>query len=177
MTEYILGGGCFWCLDAVYRQIRGVTKVETGYAGGDLSDPGYYQVARGTTGHAEVVRVIFDEHIVPSDVILDLFYLIHDPTTIDRQGSDVGPQYRSIMLYKDKVQKHAFQAAVKRAQAHWDDPIVTELKPLETFYTAEPEHQDYFNKNPESGYCQIVVAPKVSKARSAYKQWLKDEKS
>ncbi len=175
MTEYILGGGCFWCLDAVYRQLKGVATVQTGYADGDLIDPTYYQVSRGDTGHAEVVKVTFDASIIPAEVILDIFFLIHDPTTLNRQGSDVGSQYRSIMLYQDNTQKQAFVAAMERAKTHWDDPLVTELKPLDEFYMAEDEHQDYFNKNPESGYCQIVVAPKVSKARAAYKQWLKEE--
>ncbi len=174
MTEYILGGGCFWCLDAVYRQLRGVTNVQTGYAGGDVADPNYTRVSSGQTGHAEVVKVTFNSDIIPSDVILDLYFLIHDPTTVDRQGNDVGTQYRSIMLYQDDTQKQDFQAAMERAKTHWDDPLVTELKPLDAFYIAEDEHQDYFNKNPESGYCQVVVAPKVSKARAAYKQWLKE---
>ncbi len=175
MTEYILGGGCFWCLDAVYRQLRGVTNVQTGYAGGDVANPDYTRVSSGETMHAEVVKVTFDPDIIPADVMLDLYFLIHDPTTLDRQGSDVGTQYRSIMLYQNDDQKHAFEAAMDRAKAHWDDPLVTELKPLDIFYVAEDEHQDYFHKNPESGYCQIVVAPKVSKARAAYKQWLKAE--
>lgn len=173
MTEFVLGGGCFWCLDAVYRQLRGVADVECGYAGGGLSDPTYNQVSTGATGHAEVVKITFDPDVIPSDVILDIFFLVHNPTTLNRQGSDIGSQYRSIMLYKDQDQQRAFQAAMDRAASRWTDPLVTELRPLAVFYKAEEDHQDYFNKNPDAGYCQIVVAPKVSKARSSYKQWLK----
>lgn len=173
MTSYVLGGGCFWCLDAVYRGLKGITKVESGYAGGTGS-PDYYHVATGGTGHAEVVRVTFDETIIPEDIILDIFFLIHNPTTPDRQGADVGSQYRSIMLYEDEVQQKAFQAALDRAALVWEDPIVTETQPLEAFFIAEDEHQDYFNKNPEAGYCSIVIAPKVIKARAAYKSWFKE---
>jgi len=176
MTTYVFGGGCFWCLDAVYRRIKGVTKVESGYSGGHLLDsPNYYQVMTGATGFAETVRVSFDEAIIPSETILDIFFLIHDPTSLNRQGADVGTQYRSIMLYADESQETAFTQAITRAQKIWQDPIVTELMPLNMFYIAEDEHQDYFSKNPEAGYCQIVIEPKVTKARSAYKQWFKEE--
>jgi len=175
MTTYVLGGGCFWCLDAVYRRIRGVLSVETGYAGGTKKQPSYYEVASETTGHAEVVRVSFDESVIPGETILDLYFLIHDPTTLNRQGADVGSQYRSIMLYTDKTQENAFASAVMRAKQHWGDNIVTQIEPLETFYKAEDEHQDYFNKNPAAGYCSIVITPKITKARSAYKQWFKEE--
>jgi peptide-methionine (S)-S-oxide reductase len=173
MTTYVIGGGCFWCLDAVYRRIQGVVRVESGYAGGTTDSPTYEQVAFGDTGHAEVVRITFDESIIPSDVILDIYFTIHDPTTLDRQGADVGTQYRSIMLFQNDSQHQAFEAAKTRAQAVWDDPIVTEIAPLEKFYLAEDEHQDYFNKHPEAGYCQIVIAPKVIKARHAYREWFK----
>lgn len=174
MTSYVLGGGCFWCLDALYRQIRGVTEVESGYAGGN-GTPDYYRVATGTTGHAEVVRVTFDEAVIPQDVILDLFFVIHNPTTLNRQGADEGTQYRSVMFYQNNDQHEAFQAAMDRAQELWDNPIVTELTPLETFYRAEEEHQDYFHKNPASGYCSVVIEPKIVKARSHFKQWFKEE--
>jgi peptide-methionine (S)-S-oxide reductase len=175
MTSYVLGGGCFWCLDAVYRQLRGVTEVESGYAGGQLVSPTYYQVATGTTGHAEVVRVTFDETIIPPDVILDAFFIAHDPTSLNRQGADIGLQYRSIMLYENEEQKRLFEAARERAQAHFGEPIVTEIAPLKTFYPAEPEHQDYYTKQPEAGYCQVVITPKILKARTALKQWLRKE--
>lgn len=172
MTTYVLGGGCFWCLDAVFRRVKGVHEVVSGYSGGALSDPSYEQVCAGDTGHAEVVRISFDETIISSEIILDLFFLIHDPTTPNRQGNDVGPQYRSIMLYDDEAQQHDFLAARDRAGHVWDQPIVTEIVPLETFYVAEEYHQDYFNKNPGNGYCQVVVAPKIAKARAKYGTWL-----
>ena len=170
MTEFILGGGCFWCTDAVFRRLKGVSLVESGYAGGDET-PDYYRVASGRTGHAEVVRVQFDETILPADTLLDIFFLIHNPTTLNRQGADVGPQYRSTMMYQNEAQLARFEAARDRAQQHWDDPIVTEIVPLKQFYPAEDEHQDYFNKQPASGYCSVVIAPKITKARAAYAEW------
>lgn len=174
MTTYVIAGGCFWCLDAVYRRLKGVTEVVSGYAGGATIDPTYEQVSTGETGHAEVVQITFDESIIPSDVILDLFFLIHDPTTLNRQGADVGTQYRSAMYYADDEQKAAFEAAEERAKEHWTDPLTTELKKLDVFYPAEDYHQDYFNKNPGNGYCSIVIAPKIVKARSAYTKWFKE---
>jgi len=174
MTTYIIAGGCFWCLDAVYRRLQGVTEVVSGYAGGGTLNPSYEQVSTGETGHAEVVQVTFDESIIPGEVILDLFFLIHDPTTLNRQGADVGTQYRSAMYYTDQDQKTAFEAAMDRAKEHWDDALTTELAPLDTFYPAEGYHQDYFNKNPGNGYCSIVIAPKIIKARSAYTKWFKE---
>lgn len=174
MVTYVLGGGCFWCVDAVFRRLKGVTEVVSGYAGGKVESPSYNQVSSGGTKHAEVVKVTFNEAILPANELLDLFFLIHDPTTPNRQGADVGTQYRSVMLYADEGQKSAFEAAVERAKTHWDGPIVTEIKPLEAFYKAEGEHQDYFNKNPAAGYCQIVIIPKIVKARQAYKKLFKD---
>lgn len=176
MTRFVLGGGCFWCLDAVYRQIKGVTKSECGYAGGD-GMPNYYKVATGTTGHAEVVRVTFDESIIPADTLLDIYFLMHNPTTLNRQGADIGTQYRSVMLYENNDQKTLFESACNRAQKIWDDPIVTEIAPLEKFYIAEDEHQNYFANNPDAGYCTIVIEPKISKVRSHYAQWFKKEES
>lgn len=174
MTTYIIAGGCFWCLDAVYRRLKGVESVVSGYAGGGTLNPTYEQVSTGETGHAEVVQVTFDESVIPSSVILDLFFLIHDPTTLNRQGADVGTQYRSAMYYTDSTQKEVFEAAIERAKTHWDDPFTTELAPLDTFYPAEDYHQDYFNNNPGNGYCSIVITPKIVKARSAYTEWFKD---
>jgi len=174
MTSYVVGGGCFWCVDAVFRRIRGVTSSETGYAGGK-GPANYYRVATGTTGYAETVRITFDETVIPAEIILDIFFLIHDPTSLNRQGADVGPQYRSALFYTDDVQKEMFEPAIQRAQKIWHSPIVTELAHLETFFVAEEEHQDYFNKNPDAGYCSIVIAPKITKARQAYKQWYKEE--
>ncbi len=176
MTTYVLGGGCFWCIDAVYRRIQGVTEVVSGYAGGTTTTaPNYYDVASGQTGHAEVVRVTFDESIIPAETILAIFFTIHDPTTLNRQGPDVGSQYRSIMLYKDDAQLEAFTGALEEAQKLWEDPIVTEIEKLDIFYPAEPEHQDYFNKNPAAGYCSIVIAPKLVKARQAHAKWFKED--
>lgn len=175
MTTYVLAGGCFWCLDAVYRRLKGVTHVVSGYAGGTVYHPTYSLVSTGTTGHAEVVQVTFNESIIPEDVVLDIFFLIHNPTTPDRQGNDIGPQYRSAMFYSDKAQKLAFEHAIDRAQKHWNDRIVTELKELDEFYPAEEYHQDYFNKNPVVGYCSIVIEPKIIKARSVYEEWFKEE--
>lgn len=171
MTTYVLGGGCFWCLDAVFRRLKGVSKVVSGYAGGKTQNPSYYDVATEKTGHAEVVQITFDETILPSETLLDIYFSLHDPTTLNRQGADVGTQYRSIMLYEDTSQQEVFEAARERASMLWEKPIVTEIAALETFYPAETEHQDYFNKNPEAGYCQIVIDPKVAKARSHFKEW------
>ncbi len=175
MTTYTLAGGCFWCLDAVFRRLKGVEVSMCGYAGGLASDASYSAVSTGTTGHAEVVQVTFDETVIPAQTILAIFFLIHNPTTKDRQGADVGPQYRSAMFYAEDTQKQLFEMAIKRAQVHWDDPIVTELTPLDAFYEAELEHQDYFNNNPANGYCSVVIAPKIIKARRAYAEWFTPE--
>ena len=174
MITYVLAGGCFWCLDAVFRRIKGVSLVKSGYTGGN-GKANYYQVSTGATGHAEAVKITFDDAAISPETILDIFFLIHDPTTLNRQGADEGTQYRSAMFYGNEAQKHKFQAAIERAAQTWDDPIVTELTPLKTFYEAEDEHQDYFNKHPEAGYCQIVIAPKIVKARSRYTQWFKED--
>jgi peptide-methionine (S)-S-oxide reductase len=174
MTTYVLGGGCFWCLDAIYAQLRGVTKVESGYAGGE-GTPDYWRVVSGRTGHAEVTRVSFDESIIPADVILDMFFLIHDPTSLNKQGADEGTQYRSTMMYADTDQEKLFQAAYDRASKLWNRPLVTEITPLKIFYLAEADHQNYYSQNPYAGYCQIVIEPKISKARRAYNQWFKEE--
>jgi len=171
MTTYTLAGGCFWCLDAVYRGLKGVQSSVCGYVGGEAKDAHYYAVMTGRTGHAESVQVTFDEKIIPAEVILDIFFLIHDPTTLNRQGNDIGSRYRSAMFYADETQKIAFEASMERAETHWDNPIVTKLTPLEKFYEAEPEHQDYFNNNPGNGYCSIVIEPKIIKARNAYAKW------
>lgn len=171
MTTYVLGGGCFWCLDAVFRRVKGVHDVVSGYAGGATNSPTYYEVTRGDTGHAEVVQVTFDETIIPAETVLGIFFSLHDPTTRNRQGADVGTQYRSIMLYADEVQRQAFEAAFERAAMLWEKPLVTEISPLAVFYPAETEHQDYFNNNPDAGYCQIVINPKVTKVRHQFKDW------
>ncbi len=174
MTVYTIAGGCFWCLDAIFRDLKGVKSSMCGYAGGSANDANYYAVATGTTDHAEAVQVIFDESVIPSDIILDIFFLIHDPTSLNRQGADEGRQYRSAIFYQDESQKQLFEAAIARSQTHWDAPIVTTLEPLEAFYEAEPEHQGYAANNPANPYCSIVISPKVIKARSAYASWFKE---
>lgn len=175
MTTVTLAGGCFWCLDAVFRTLRGVERSVVGYAGGDARDANYYRVASGATGHAESVQVTFDEAVLPVSVLLDIFFTLHDPTTLNRQGADVGPQYRSAMFYVDDAQKQLFEAARDRAQTIWDDPIVTEITKLEAFYEAEPERQDYYANNPANRYCSVVIDPKIAKVRAAYVEYLRDE--
>jgi peptide-methionine (S)-S-oxide reductase len=170
-----LGGGCFWCLEAVYKDLKGVESVVSGYAGGHAENPTYEQVCGGRTGHAEVVQIAFDPQVVTYRDLLDVFFTIHDPTTRDRQGADVGPQYRSIVLYHSPEQKAAAAAAIAELESKgvWRAPIVTEVVPLETFYLAEEYHHDYFGRNPRQRYCQIIIAPKVAKFRKEYLARLK----
>lgn len=158
-------------MDAVYRQLKGVAESVSGYTGGDSKDPAYDEVSSGTSGHAEAVKITFDESVIPGDVILDIFFLIHDPTSLNRQGADAGTQYRSAMFYADEAQKSEFEAAAARAQAHWENPIVTEITKLDIFYTAEEYHQDYFARNPANPYCPVVISPKVTKAKKEYSKW------
>lgn len=162
-------------MDAVFRELKGVQSSYCGYAGGSEKDADYYRVASGKTEHAESVQVTFNESVIPTETLLDMFFLIHDPTSLNQQGADVGPQYRSAMFYADDEQKAVFEAAIARAQQNWDAPIVTTLEPLDTFYQAEPEHQDYYANNPFNPYCSIVISPKVIKAKKAYKQWFKED--
>jgi peptide-methionine (S)-S-oxide reductase len=176
MKNYTLAGGCFWCLDAVFRRVKGVTHVLSGYTGGDVPNPTYEQVASGKTGHAEAVQISFDETVIPGDVILDLFFLIHDPTTPNRQGNDVGTQYRSAMFHTNTACKEEYEAAKKRAAKIWKDPVVTEIDWLKTFYPAEDYHQYYYDRNPAQGYCSVVIAPKIVKARAKFTKWLYTEK-
>ncbi len=172
--DAVLGGGCFWCLEAVFEEMKGVLRVESGYAGGDDSEePDYKEVCAGTTGHAEVVRIVFEPDVVSFGELLDVFFNIHDPTTLNRQGADIGTQYRSVILTRDDAQRAAAEAAIARHGEHWSAPIVTEVTPLTVFHRAEEYHQDYFRKNPAQGYCQAVVAPKVDKARKAFPEKLK----
>ncbi len=170
-----LGGGCFWCLEAVYKELRGVERVVSGYAGGWVVDPTYQQVCEGTTGHAEVVQLTFDPAAVSYRELLGVFFTIHDPTTPNRQGGDVGTQYRSAVFYHGAAQREAAEQVVAEltAEGVWDAPIVTEVVPLETFYAAEDYHQDYFERNPFQPYCRAVVAPKVSKFRKHFLERLK----
>ncbi|RAI58477.1 peptide-methionine (S)-S-oxide reductase MsrA [Roseicella frigidaeris] len=170
-----LGGGCFWCLDAVFRDLRGVTGVHSGYAGGHVENPTYEQVCGKRTGHAEVVQVSFDPRQLSYEDLLRVFFTIHDPTTKDRQGNDVGPQYRSVILYHSPEQKAAAERVMAEvtAQDLWGAPLVTELVPFDRYWPGEPEHQDYFARTPWSGYCQVVIAPKVAKFRKLYADRLK----
>lgn len=166
----VLGGGCFWCLDASYRLIPGVVGVTSGFAGGTAANPSYKQVCSGATGHAEVVKIDFDPAVVSLERLFEFFWKIHDPTTPNRQGNDVGSHYRSIILYADEAQQQAAKKAIAAAQSKLEDPIVTELVPLQQFWPAEDYHQNYFAKNPEQGYCQYVVRPKVKKVQEALKK-------
>ncbi len=163
-----LAGGCFWCLEAVYLELRGVQGVKSGYAGGHVANPTYEQVCGKQTGHAEVVQVTFDPTTITYQELLEVFFTIHDPTTKDRQGNDVGPQYRSAIFTHSAEQERVAREQLAAAQAHWDAPIVTELAPLERFWPAETYHDNYFARNPQNPYCAVVVAPKVSKARKVF---------
>jgi len=172
-----LAGGCFWCLEAVFDEVRGVISVESGYAGGHVENPSYKAVCTGMTGHAEVVRITFDTDVVSYRDLLHVFFGIHDPTTLNRQGADVGTQYRSAIFYHDEEQKKIAQEVIKdlEAQEIFPRPIVTTLEKMETFYMAEDYHQEYFTNNPRQPYCMAVVAPKVAKFRKHYIDMLKKE--
>ncbi len=162
--KIVVGGGCFWCVEAILQRLPGVTKVVSGYSGGHVANPTYEQVCEKNTGHAEVVQVEFDPAKAPLATVLDVFFAAHDPTTLNRQGADAGPQYRSCIFYADDAQKAAAEAAKKRAQADWRAPIVTEIAPLKSFYAAEDYHQDYYNLNKNRNpYCSFVISPKLEK--------------
>ncbi len=165
-----LGGGCFWCLEAVFDDLKGVEAVESGYMGGHLKDPAYADVCSGDSGHAEVVQIGFDPAVVGFREILEVFFLIHDPTTRDRQGNDAGPQYPSAIFYPSPEQKASAEQVIAKLEAAglWDRPIVTEVTPASTFYVAEVEHQEYYQRNPHQAYCMMVVQPKVAKFRKHF---------
>ena len=173
MESFVLAGGCFWCLDAVYRSLEGVSDVVSGYTGGRMRNPGYEMVCTGMTGHAEAVEVVFNPEVIPAEVILDVFFTLHDPRQLNRQGNDVGTQYRSAMFFADARQKQLFQAAIDRAGALWGGHVATELSPLGEWFPAEEEHQDFFAKNPNQGYCLAVAQPKVNKVRRSYAQYVR----
>lgn len=164
----VLGGGCFWCLEAVYQEIKGVQHVESGYTGGQVANPSYEQVCEGTTGHAEVVAVTFDTDQISFRELLEIFFTIHDPTTLNRQGNDVGTQYRSAIYYQSPQQKKDAEQVIAEMANVWDAAIVTELSPAETYFKAEDYHQNYFRQHPLQGYCAFVVAPKVAKLRKIF---------
>lgn len=168
-----LAGGCFWCIEAVYLEVEGVEKVVSGYTGGKTANPTYEEVCSGTTGHAEAVQVTFNPDKISYKEILEIFFSIHDPTTLNRQGNDIGTQYRSAIFYHNAEQKTIAEQVLKEAQKHWDNPIVTELNPIQTFYKAEEYHQNYYNLHPNQGYCAVVINPKLAKFRKTYKNKLK----
>ncbi|KQW89201.1 peptide methionine sulfoxide reductase [Massilia sp. Root418] len=169
----VLGGGCFWCLEAVYLEVRGVLSVQSGYTGGQQPDPSYEQVCTGATGHAEVVRLEFDPAVISYRDLLEIFFTIHDPTTLNRQGNDAGTQYRSVIYYQSPEQEATARQVIAEMAVVWDAPIVTELSPAQPYYPAEDYHQNYFAQHPLQGYCAFVVAPKVAKFRKTYGSRLK----
>ena len=175
MEVATLGGGCFWCIEAAFNEIRGVANVKSGYAGGELDSPIYEQVCTETTGHAEVVQVTFDPIIISFREILKFFFTSHDPTTLNRQGADVGTQYRSVIFYNNTMQKKVAEQVIEEFDAAkvWDDPIVTKVEPIKKFYKAEDYHMRYFDRHPEAPYCRIVIAPKIVKLRNKYRKKLK----
>ncbi|MEM5773513.1 MAG: peptide-methionine (S)-S-oxide reductase MsrA [Anaerolineaceae bacterium] len=170
-----LGGGCFWCLEPVFEELNGVIDVEVGYAGGRVPNPNYEQVCSGMTGHAEVARITFDAGQISYGDLLGVFFSIHDPTTLNRQGADIGKQYRSIILYHTPEQEEAARRVIQliTQEKLWPNPVVTEVVPLDTYYKAEDYHQEYFRKNPYQGYCSVVIAPKVAKFRKKFAAQLK----
>lgn len=175
METATLAGGCFWCLEAVYVQLRGVERVLSGYTGGSTDQPTYEEVCSGRTGHAEVVQITFDSDVVSYRELLEVFFTIHDPTTLNRQGADVGTQYRSAIFYDSPEQKQIAEDVIGEIEAAevWDAPIITEVVPLAAFFPAESYHQDYYARNPQQGYCRAVIAPKVSKFRRQFIERLK----
>ena len=175
METATLGGGCFWCLEAVFDELNGVERVESGYSGGLVPNPSYYQVCTGRTGHAEVVQITFDPKVIPFREILEVFFAFHDPTTLNRQGADVGTQYRSVIFYHSPEQQSTAEQVIKELEAKqvWKGPIVTEIAPFEVFFVAEEHQQEYFRLNGKQPYCQIVIAPKITKLRKLYRERLK----
>ena len=175
MEIITLAGGCFWCTEAVFSIVKGVKNVEPGYTGGSVANPTYEQVSSGTTGHAEAVKVTFDSKVISLEDILEIFFATHDPTSINRQGADVGTQYRSVIFYHNKTQKIVAEKVITslNEQKIWDNPIVTDVEPLELFYFAEEYHKEYYKKHPKQAYCQVVISPKVAKLRQRYISKLK----
>lgn len=168
------GGGCFWCVEAIFQDLKGVESVASGYSGGKVKNPTYREVCTGTTGHAEVIQIHFDPKVISFENLVRVFFTTHDPTTLNRQGADTGPQYRSAIFYHNEEQKEIAERMKKEfAPTIWDDPIVTEISPSADFYIAEDYHQNYFKDNPNQGYCRIVINPKVKKFREMYADWLK----
>ena len=165
-----LGGGCFWCLEAIYKELKGVLSVESGYAGGHVQNPTYKQVCTGNTGHAEVVQIQYNPTIITFKDLLNVFFTIHDPTTLNRQGADIGTQYRSVIFYHNETQRKIGESSIKELEQKnlWENPIVTEISPFQMFFRAEDYHQDYYINNSNQPYCQVVIAPKISKFRKKF---------
>ncbi|MBS3798370.1 MULTISPECIES: peptide-methionine (S)-S-oxide reductase MsrA [unclassified Pseudoalteromonas] len=166
------GGGCFWCIDAAFRRVKGVQQVSSGYSGGHVEHPTYHQICAEDTGHAEVVQLVYDEQKIDYPTLLKMFFALHDPTTLNRQGNDIGPQYRSVIFYHGDQQKHQAELVMERLQEHLDDAIVTELLPAQEFYPAESYHQDYFSANPRQPYCNLLIAPKIAKFEKEFDAYL-----
>jgi peptide-methionine (S)-S-oxide reductase len=174
MEQAVLGGGCFWCVEAMFKELRGVSSVASGYAGGHSDNPSYEKMHMEDTGHAEVIQIMFDPSIITYRELLEIFFTVHDPTTLNRQGNDVGAEYRSIILYADDAQQKTAEDVIKNfATELWDNPIVTEIKPLEKFWPAEDYHQNFFERNPEQAYCQVIINPKLAKFRQKFAEKLK----
>lgn len=173
MEKILLGGGCFWCIEAAYRRVNGVVSAVSGYAGGENPNPTYKQICTGSTGHAEVVEVTFDSSVISCEEILEIFFAIHNPTTLNAQGADVGTQYRSVIFYYSDEQKECAKKVAAEVKDSFRDPIVTELSAAPEFYPAEDYHQNYYDLNPSQGYCQVVIAPKIEKLESKFAQKLK----
>jgi peptide-methionine (S)-S-oxide reductase len=178
LKTLVLGGGCFWCIETIFQDIRGVEYVESGYSGGNTPNPTYQEVCSGKTGHAEVVRITYNPEVISLDQLLTVFFHIHDPTTLNRQGADIGTQYRSVIFYSDENEKNTAIRIMDEitSQKLWDDPLVTELSPLSEFYRAEEYHQNYYKKNPDKSYCSLVIAPKLRKFYRDFPHLLKDGK-
>ncbi len=177
MEEATFGAGCFWCVEAVFEEVKGIESAVAGYAGGKLPNPTYRQVSSGQTGHAEVARITYDPSVISYEQLLEVFWHTHNPTTKNRQGADVGPQYRSVIFYHNEKQKEIAEQSLKKTDKSdlWEDPIVTEIEPLSNYSVAENYHQNYYENNPNAGYCQVVIAPKLKKFRKDFPQLLKDK--
>ena len=170
--ELIIGGGCFWCTEAVFEVLKGVSDVESGYANGLTLNPTYRDICTGETGHAEVIRITYDDKIISSDTLLDIFFVVHNPTTLNQQGADRGTQYRSTILYSDEETKEVAMAALEAAQSDYLEPIVTSIEPLDIFYSAEAYHQDYYRQNSSQGYCLAVIPPKLKKLKEKFQKYI-----
>ena len=168
IKELIVGGGCFWCTEAVFELLKGVSDVESGYANGQTTNPTYRDICTGESGHAEVIKIRYDDSIITSDTLLDIFFVVHNPTTLNQQGADRGTQYRSTVLYTDEETKEAAEAALEAAQEDYNDTIVTSIEPLDVYYTAEAYHQDYYRQNQMQGYCMAVIPPKLAKLKAKF---------